>query len=136
MRATATTILRHHCRRLAIMFLLRRQRATYSTHTEADTLGILPNRPKVNEEQTHQSRDNWIPACAEEYHSYRRGILVRNTPQNTPRTRREYSGVLRKRTRGEMTDRGGSLRFLAMHERKVILKFSAVPPQRAILRAV
>src|SRR5450830_358821 len=55
-RATATTILRHHCTRLAIVFLLRRRRAAYSTHTEADVLGIPPKRPKVNEGGNSQAR--------------------------------------------------------------------------------
>src|SRR5450756_518735 len=55
-RATATTILRHHCSRLITVFLLRHRRAACSTRTEADVLGIPPNRPKVNEDGNSQAR--------------------------------------------------------------------------------
>src|SRR5664280_3179527 len=51
-RATTTMILRYHCSRFVIVFLLRRRRAACSTRTEADVLGIQPNRPEVNEGTT------------------------------------------------------------------------------------
>src|SRR5450759_1221995 len=42
----------------------------------------------------------WIPACAEERHSYCREILVRSTPQNAPRIEKKCSGVLKRNARG------------------------------------
>src|SRR5450759_1294196 len=79
-RATATTILRHHCTRLVIVFLLRRRRAVYSTYTEADVLGIPPKRPEVNEGGNSQARTALDSRM-------RRGtplVLQRNTREEHP----------------------------------------------------
>jgi len=79
-RATATTILRHHCSRLVIVFLLRRRRDACSTRTEADVLGIPPNRLKVNGDVNSQART----ALDSRVHRGTPLVLQRNTREEHP----------------------------------------------------